>query len=167
MIAIPKAFISSGDLLLWKNSKTSLISDILLKGISTAMKSEYGHVGIAWRLNDGIDDELFVIEATIPKITIARVDDKEECYCLPLHLNWEEKNKNFILSKVGLPYGLGDALRTYFGIVVERDDQWQCFELAHAFLEESGVYVPYDFRPKQFIDNVRKMLNTEVFSILK
>lgn len=167
MIAIPKAFISSGDLLLWKNSKTSKLSDILLKGISYAMKSEYSHVGIAWRLNDAIDDELFVIEATLPKINIARVSDEEEYYCVPISVNWEEKNKNFIIDKVGLPYGLSDAIRTYFGFVLERDDRWQCFELAHAFLEQSGIYLPYDFRPTQFIENVKKTLNTEVFSIAK
>lgn len=67
--------IHSGDLLAWSENPYSAMSDLFIKFIRAVTKAEYGHVGVAWRAHDGHEDELFVIEATIPKIIISRATE--------------------------------------------------------------------------------------------
>lgn len=158
--------IHSGDLLAWSENPYSAMSDLFIKFIRAVTKAEYGHVGVAWRAHDGHEDELFVIEATIPKIIISRATEDRYFYCIPMGCEWGSRNKAFLMSKIGLPYSLRDAARAFFGMTTKRDDNWQCAELAHAFYEESGILLPKQFKPSEVVKNAVELRKTEVYRVL-
>lgn len=148
------AEIQSGDVLAWSRDPYSTYHDMVLRGIEAFTNSKYGHVGVAWRLHDGLDDELFVIEATMPKIRIARAQTDRDFFCVQTNVIWTNKNKSFLLSKLDYPYGLLDAVRGGLGYRVKRDMQYQCAELVHGFLEASGILLKPEFTPGQLIANL-------------
>lgn len=141
------AGIQSGDLLAWKKDSQSVISDTLVQGIRAMTKSRYGHVGIAWRCHDGLDDELFVIEATFPKIRAARLCISNDFHCVPMGLQWTPPGKGFLIDKIGKSYSIADAARAFYGIQLKDDDEYQCVELAHYFYEKYGIVLQHDFTP--------------------
>lgn len=150
------AAIASGDLLAWSHDPYSTIGDLTLSAIRYLTSSDYGHVGIAWRCHDGVDDELFVIEATMPKIRLARVTTDRPFYCLPMNVNWTERNKSFLLSKLDYPYGVFDAVRGGLGMRVSHDMKWQCAELAHGFYEASGILLKPEYTPGALVKNAEE-----------
>lgn len=150
---ISTAAIASGDLLAWAHDPYSTFTDLTLAMIRRVTSSPYGHVGIAWRCHDGIDDELFVVEATMPKIRMARVTTDRPFYCLPMKIDWTERNKAFLLSKLDYPYGLVDACRAGLGMRVNHDMKWQCAELAHGFFEASGILLKPEYTPGKLVEN--------------
>lgn len=79
---------------------------------------------------------------------------------------WGSRNKAFLMSKIGLPYSLRDAVRAFFGMTTKRDDNWQCAELAHAFYEESGILLPKQFKPSEVVKNAVELRKTEVYRVL-
>lgn len=158
--------IKSGDLLVWSKNPANKISDWIIKTVARLTKSEYGHVGIAWRCHDGLDDELFVIEATIPSIQVERLSEENHFFCVPMDVFWENRNKYFLLSKLGLPYGYMDALRAFLGTTVEDDKRWQCAELAHAFYKESGMLLGNEYRPKDIVKNAIRISGNSIYRVI-
>lgn len=158
--------IKSGDLLVWSKNPANKISDWIIKTVARLTKSEYGHVGIAWRCHDGLDDELFVIEATIPSIQVERLSEENHFFCVPMDIFWTNKNKQFLISKLGLPYGYMDALRAFLGITVEDDKRWQCAELARAFYRESGISFPDRYRPKDIVNAAVEISNNSIYRVI-
>lgn len=153
---MPLARIQSGDLLAWKKDSHSVTSDLLIHAIRTLTSAHYGHVGIAWRCHDGISDELFVIEATMPHIRAARLIADRDFDCVPMGVPWTPPMKSFLVDKIGLPYSITDAARAYFGMRLEQDDRWQCVELAHYFYKQHGIELEHDFTPGGFVAAAEK-----------
>lgn len=148
--------IQTGDLLIWRSDKVSLISDLSIRLVQFLTKSEWGHVGIAWRVTDGVKEELFVIEATIPRIQIMRVIPEHEVYHLPANLSWSQQGRDFLLTKIGLRYSFLDAFRALMGWTVENDDRWQCAELVHAYYESEGLRLPPELKPKDIVKHLQR-----------
>lgn len=148
--------IRSGDLLAWKRDNFSWFSQMALRIVKWLTGTPWGHVGIAWRIHDGLGDGLFVIEATIPKIKVSRVDPRQEVFCVQAGVTWTEKGKQFLLEKIELPYGLMDAIRALFGLKVEKDEKWQCAELSHAYYQTEGLVLPEELKPASLIKNLEK-----------
>ena len=161
------AAIRSGDLLAWKSDPYSSIGDFFTQSIRVLTRSQYGHVGIAWRCHDGIGDELFVIEATIPRIRVARVVADSSFDCIPMYVPWEAYNKEFLVSKIGLPYSYMDALRAFYGWTLEdKDDRWQCAELSNEFYQASGLYFTHDNTPKGLINSILKDGLRKIYTVI-
>jgi len=149
-IQLPKmrlAAIQSGDLLGWRKDSQSTISDLLIRGIKYFTNEVYGHVGIAWRCHDGINDELFVIEASIPKIRVSYVMPSRDFLCVPMKIDWNLRSKRFLTSKIGLDYSVMDAWRAYCGTTLKDDNRFQCAELADHFYRMNDIELKHDFRP--------------------
>lgn len=125
--------VHGGDLLIWSHDPYSALSDFYLRVVREATRSKYAHLAIAWKCADAFHDELFAVEATMPKIRAHRVTDETEYYALPMGLPMTLEGKAFLMSKLGLPYGLMDAVRAGLGIVTKDDDQYQCAEFAHEY----------------------------------
>jgi len=89
----------------------------------------------------------------MPKIRMARVTTDRPFYCLPMGINWTERNKAFLLSKLDYPYGTLDAFRAGLGIRVNHDMKWQCAELAHGFFEASGILLKPQYTPGKLVEN--------------
>ena len=150
---IPLAAINTGDLLGWAGDHTHTFGDKSIKMIRFFTQESFGHVGIAVRMHDWLDDELLVVEATIPKIKLTRLTTDQVFYCVPMGVPWTTLNKSFLMSKLGLKYSVMDAVRAGVGMHVSHDLAWQCAELAHGFYEASGVVLPDEFTPGALIKN--------------
>lgn len=148
--------VKSGDLLAWKRDSFSTVSDFLIHAIRFLTRQRYGHVGIAWRVFDGLDEELFVIEATVPKIRVARVPLNRDFVCIPMPVTWAGKGKNFLVEKIGKRYSFWDAVRSYLGLTLKKDDSFQCVELCHYFYEEYGIVLEHDFTPGGIVKAAEK-----------
>lgn len=127
--------IQPGDLLVWSKDRTSVISNFFLKLVRFFTVSDYAHVSVAMR-DDG---KLAIIEATIPEVRKYTIDDKDEFYHIPMYVEWKDEYKDFLLSKIGMKYSILDAIRAYLGITLERDDRYQCVELANEFYKLAGI----------------------------
>lgn len=160
------ASIHTGDLLAWGSNPYSTFSDLCLKAIGKLTNSEFGHVGIAWRCHDGMDDELFIIEATIPKIRIARLTTDREFYCVPMNVEWTTRSKSFLVSKIDYPYGILDAIRGGLGLRAKHDMKWQCAELAHEFYELCGIRLRPDYTPGKLIQNCIEVRRSNIYRVV-
>lgn len=156
--------VSSGDLLIWKNDELNFISNFLTKAVRFLTSSEWGHVGIAWRTHDGLKDTLFVIEATIPRIQVRMIHPLEQVFCVRTGVDWSPWGRDFLLKTVGLRYSLSDAIRAYYGITLDNEnDRWQCAELAYDFyVDHCGLHLPKEYQPGQLVDNMVQLTKRQI-----
>lgn len=127
--------IQTGDMLAWGEAYGEKRFSVL-KLIRLFTISEYGHISIAWRREDG----LYHVEAVRPFIRIAKIKDDAAFYVLPMsNVLKKPVDMDFFHDKIGLKYSVLDALRAYFGMVALKDDKWQCAELAQEFYETQGI----------------------------
>jgi len=159
--------IQSGDLLAWRRNSHNSFSDFFIHGIRLFTHAPYGHVGIAWRCHDGIDDELIVIEATIPRIQICRITPDADFDCVPMGIEWNLKGKNFLIDKIGLPYGLLDALRGGLGRTTEDDGKWQCAELAHCFYKTYDITLGGIYTPGKTVESAEIYSGNKALQVIK
>lgn len=165
ILSMPKRAVRSGDLLIWSRKSGNALQNIPLEIVKKLTKSKYGHVAIAWRLHDGLKDELFVVEATIPQIRITRVNCDDKLFCVPMGVEWTEPGKEFLVSKVGLPYSLMDGLRAVLGYAAKDNDRWQCAELSRAFYKHCGIDIGEGDKPEQVIENCMKYSGSSLYRI--
>lgn len=158
--------IETGDLLAWSRNAHSPVSDLIIRMIAWATRNEFGHVGVAWKLRDFIEDELFCFEATIPFVDVNRVTEDRHFYCIKTGVKMGEAEKRLLLSFLGRPYGYMDALRALFGIPVEEGGNIQCAELCHIFYEQCGIMLPREYRPSDIICNMLLATNNKLLRVV-
>jgi hypothetical protein len=124
-------------------------------------RSEYAHVGVAWRL----EGQLFVVEATSPVVRISPVRDDENFYWIPTGVGLSDDAKAFITETIGLRYSLLDAIRAYMGWTVERDGSWQCVELAQEIYSLCELDIKSRLVPSDFVKAVAENRDSSVFSV--
>lgn len=139
--------IESGDLLAWRGDKYTPFSSFLISTVKFLTGSQYGHVGIAYKCNDGIKDNLLAVEATLPKIRAQMLSGRFVIDVVKLNVDWNDKLRDYLLTKLGHSYSLMDALKAQLGIPLKDDDDYQCAEFAHYFYEEAGIKLKHDFTP--------------------
>lgn len=129
--------IRTGDLLVWDKAYGDGDGSIWLKIVRFATMSNYGHVSVARRDENG---ELFHIEAVMPKIRESKIPKGAKFFMIPLadKIN-NPDDVSFLTSKVGTTYGLLDAIRAYLGLSLSDDDRWQCAELTQEFYRLKGL----------------------------
>lgn len=142
--------IQSGDLLIWKESNVSIVSNCLLKIIRLLTRSKYGHVGIAFILAH----RLLVIEATFPYIHFVPVSQKETFYHIAMGIEWKDEYSYFLLDKLGFAYSIMDGIRALRGRVTEKDDNYQCAELCHDFYLLTGEDYGNNYTPSQLVNAI-------------
>lgn len=130
--------IKTGDLLIWNRSYSD--TKFWLNLVRFATMSEFGHVSVAIRNEDG---SLSHIEAVQPTIRNISIPSDASFYILPVsRLFTEPPEIVFFDDKIGKKYSMMDALRSYFGYVTQDDDRWQCAELAKEYYESLGLVLP-------------------------
>jgi hypothetical protein len=159
--------IRSGDLLAWKQDDFSWFSDTAMGVVKKLTKTPWGHVGIAWKVNDGLSDRLMVIEATIPEIQVALVDPRQEVFCVPANIAWTRRGRHFLMDKIGYPYSLSDAIRGLLGKRLNKDTSWQCAELAHGYYEVEGLHLPPDYTPAGIIKNLMIARRSLIYRVMQ
>jgi len=153
--------IRSGDLLVWSNDRVSVLSNCYLSIIRFFTTSEYAHVGIAIR----IFGRLFVLEATSPYIRLAPVSLKDQFYHIPLKIKWNTNYIDMLFQYVGCKYSMFDAIRGYLGLVLKKDDRWQCVELAIDFYKKIGLDFGDNYTPTGFVKNVLEISKKPIYLV--
>lgn len=153
--------IRSGDLLIWSKDKSSSLSNFYLSIIRFFTTSEYGHVGIALR----IFGRLFVVEATSPYIRLVPVSLKDEFYHIPLKIKWSIDYIDLLFEYLGCKYSIFDAVRGYLGVVLKKDNRWQCVELAIDFYKKIGIDFGNDYTPTGFVKNVLEISKKPIYLV--
>ena len=155
--------VQTGDILTWKRDRRNKISDLLIRAIRFFTHGDYGHVAVAIRL----DDYVFVIEASLPMVKLTLVNPDEEIYHIPMQRPMTRDTEDFMISILGLPYGIMDALRAGLGLVSQKDDKWQCAELVKEYLRRMGFQVACDDTPDSVVKNICWQLGKPIFLLKK
>lgn len=132
--------IKTGDLLAWGHSPGNH-ETLWIKIIRFMTMSEFGHVSVAWRKGD----ELYHVEAVIPRIRVSKIDEAKGFYAIGLSsVLTHPPDMSFFDDKIGKKYAFGDAVRAFLGMTTKHDDKWQCAELAKEFYDSQGL----DLKPE-------------------
>ena len=130
--------IKSGDLLAWSANKLTSFKDFQVQAIRVFDRTEYTHVGIAWR----VADRLFVIEAVTPHVRIVPLSNELPCYHIPMEVEWTEELEKRILSYVGNPmyeYSKWEAIKAFFGWNKKGNTKLECAEFVQIIYEKAGL----------------------------
>lgn len=144
--------IKSGDLLIWSTHQEKGFKRIVNNIIRIFTMSEYSHVGIAWVINDRI----FVIEAVRPVVRIYPLSKLIPFYCVQMDIDVNSINIDYLLSRVGEPYSLLQAIGSYFG-KPKADKEWQCAELCSSFYSKCGIVLKNSWTPSTLVEAVLKI----------
>lgn len=140
--------IKSGDLLAWSHRGWKTWHDWQVQAVRIFTRSEYAHVGLAWR----VAKRLFVLEAVSSGVRIFPLSRLLPCYWIPLGVRWSQEVEEFALAQVGLPYSKWQAILAGFGMLDKaKDDRWQCAEFAQAVLARAGIELPVDATPTALV----------------
>ena len=146
--------IETGDLLVWDTTGWSSKRDLQLQLVRLFTRSQYTHVGIAYRTKD----EVFVVEATPPHVRIFPLRKLLPVYHVDLHLKLNEDQLDYLFKHVGDDYSLLQVAMTIF-MKPMRDRNWHCVELCKDFYEEVlRMDLGDDYTPGGFL---RKMLSIQ------
>lgn len=150
--------IKTGDLLVWKKDQHNKLSNFFLGTVRLFTRSEFAHVGIAWRFGN----RLFVIEATIPQVRIIPVSVKDEFYHIPMDVTITPEAEEFIFAQIGKPYSVFDAVKAYMGNTLEDQDRYQCAELVMAFYRKVRVVLECLAIPEEVVHAVLSTSETSI-----
>lgn len=141
--------IQTGDLLAWSTHRAKGLHRLVNNLIRIFTMSEYCHVGIAWV----IGDRVFVIEAVQPCVRIFPLSGETPFYHIDMGSKINDEQLNFLLSRVGEPYSLPQAIRAYFG-KPKADKAWQCAELCATFYKKIGINLRDAWTPSTLVEAV-------------
>lgn len=146
-----RQYMRSGDLLAWDQGRGGLLSKITVAAIRLFTGSRYGHVGVVWICSGRV----FVIEASQPNVRITPISTIKDFFYIPTRVRWRKKYEEFLLSKIGLDYSLGDCIRAYLGILNNKDNNsYQCAELACEFYKLTGILKDDCYEPGLLVDAI-------------
>lgn len=147
--------INSGDVLVW--SGNSWFSKI----IKWWTKSEYTHVGIAWKAHK----RLFTIEAMDLKgIQICPLSKRLPFYWIKTNIKWNAKLSEIAFEHIGDKYSVMECIRTAAKLPCKRDRKWHCVEFVTFILEKANIILPSKrcVSPKYFIHSLLDYLKVEI-----
>lgn len=141
--------IKTGDLLAWSTHRDRGLRRIINNLIRIFTMSEYCHVGIAWV----VGDRIFIVEAVRPAVRIFPLSNEVPFFHIAMNLDVQDKWLNYLLSRVGEPYSVWQAIRTYFG-KPKADKQWQCAEFTANFFKQCGISLRNAWTPSTLVNAV-------------
>lgn len=158
--------VQTGDLLAWRRNSENRFSDALIRAIAFSTRYRYGHVGIAFRERYDGTDTLYVFEASIPNVKLTKITDKTEVFCVKANLQPNARSLAFLLNVIGSPYGLMDAVMSFFGMNSRKDDHWQCAELSKEFYRLNGVVLRSLDIPGRVVKKLEKLNKTKATRVV-
>jgi len=156
-----RPMIASGDLLAWSTDSTTIWSRLLTHLVRIFTSSEYSHVGIALRL----EDRVYVLEATIPRIELRLLSECTGFYHIPMHVTWTSELEIYLKHYIGKSYSLLDCVRGYLGYTDVSDDRWQCAELCNDFYHQVPIDLGDAYTPSHVVREALSIQHTSMMFI--
>jgi hypothetical protein len=147
--------IRSGDLLAWSARRVENFHDLKVQAIRVFDRTEYTHVGIAWRSGGRV----WVIESVKPRVRVVPLSNLLPCYRVALKRPWNLAAEEYALSFVGneaFEYSEWEAIKGFFGASNKNDHWLECAEFVKMVYERLGVELPGRATPS---DTVNDMLS--------
>ena len=138
--------IRSGDLLAWSHRSLRSWHDLKIWFVRLWTRSEYSHVGTAWR----IGGRVFVIEAVQPVVRIYPLSKLGAFYWLSVGAPWKLSTETLALDYVGDPYSQAQAMQAPFSKPQE-DRKWECAELAAVLARADGIELGDVYTPSAVV----------------
>lgn len=146
--------IRSGDLLAWSARKVESFHDLKVQAIRVFDRTEYTHVGLAWRSGGRV----WAVESVTPVVRVVPLSNLLPCYQLALHAPWSLAAEEYALSFVGneeYRYSQWEAVRAFFGRSDAGNKRIECAEFVRMVYARMGVELPGRATPS---DTVQAML---------
>lgn len=154
--------LKTGDLLVWENPSISKGVWSWMKFIRLFTLSNFGHVSVV--VNGG--ENAFHIEASYPVIRFAPIPENATIYVVPMELGiTPSEAMKFFKDKIGLRYGILDALRAWIGLTLKDEDKWQCAELSLAFYRHFGLKLSDAFTPRELVRTIMEGCNKPLIKL--
>lgn len=142
--------IKSGDVLAWSYNGSPFKSwhNFQVWLVRLMQRSEYTHVGIAWR----IAGRIFILEAVVPCVRIFPLSLCESFYHVDMQKGLNYDAEEFALSQIGEPYSKIEAIKAFFNQVRKGDSgTWQCAKYAAEVLRSNGIDYGEAFTPTSLV----------------
>lgn len=151
--------IRSGDLIAWAGIPKGLplYRKIVLWAVTTALRSPYYHVAIAWR----VGGRLFLVEASPPLCRIDALSRRGPFIHVPNPFPWRKEDEKRILGYVGKVYSFLEAVMVPFKIKPENNKFWYCSELVKDLYTSQGQEVE-GISPEDMVKHLLKYNDHEV-----
>lgn len=131
--------IRSGDLLAFTHRPWWPWRDFKTQMVRVFTRSEYSHVGTAWRMGG----RAWIIEAVMPRPRIVPLSMVVPAYWLPLDAPWSRDTERVAMSVIGRErseYSQWQAMAGGLGTLRPgTDDLWMCAELAWCLARNDGI----------------------------
>lgn len=133
-----RAQIKSGDLLAWSHRGWRTWYDFKVQMVRVFERSEYTHVGIAWRSGGRV----WVIESVTPLVRVVPLSTLLPCYVAPMPVRWNQGVEAYALSFVGderWKYSEWEAIKAWFG-KHDTSNRWlECAEYVKMVYDRMGL----------------------------
>lgn len=159
----PRDYIREGDLLIWGSNDSSWLSSFFLYIVRLFTMSNYAHVSVAVDMFGKIG----TVEATLPEVRAVRLRDCDEFYVIPMGVEMTAELRELLISKLGMKYGLLDAIRAYLGMKNLDKTRYQCAELTHEFYEAAGIVLGDKLTPNAIVQEALKRGGTGLMFVPK
>jgi uncharacterized protein YycO len=147
--------IESGHLIAWSHRPWASWYDLQVQAVRVFTRSEYCHVGIAWRAGAC----LFALEAVRTGVRIFPLYRLQPYYYLTVPAVWTPEVERWALEQVGEPYSRWQAVKAGLGLLKAGEDNiWQCAEYAQAVLARAGVELKGKATPAHLVDEAMQSL---------
>lgn len=154
--------LKTGDLLVWESPSISKGFWSWLKLIRLFTISNFGHVSVV--VTGG--ENPFHVEASHPVIRAVPIPENAIIYVVPMELNiTPSEAMKFFKDKIGLRYGVLDALRAWVGLTLKDEDKWQCAELCLAFYRHFGLKLSDAFTPRELVRTIMEVHNKPLIKL--
>jgi hypothetical protein len=135
-----KKVCQSGDLIAVSHQEWESISDIESQIVRMATESEYSHVCVLVKDNDG---KPCVLEAVVPEVTVSPLTkylNSGFYHIATPDKPMSKEEEAYGMSKVGQSYSKLEAVAGYLDLLpIGGDELWQCSELTIAMRKLSGL----------------------------
>ena len=148
--------IKSGDLIAWTSTGFSYLS-IMGQIVRMFTRSEYSHVAVAWWSGD----RLFIIEAIPPQVRIYPLSERGPFYHIPMNIDWKDEMASYLLSRVGQPYSIFEAIKAYF-TKPDNNNTWECAELCNRFYTSIGLDMGNNYIPSTLVQDALSRENASL-----
>lgn len=149
--------IQTGDLLVWSHRGWGTWYDLQVQAVRLFTRSEYCHVGVAWRCAGRV----FVIEAVAPYVRIVPLSNLLPCYVFKMPKGISPAALERGLSLVGkAKYSKVEAILSYFGQNKD-SDAWQCVEFVKDLYKFDGMEFTSKDTPSEFVLECQEKYSTQ------
>ena len=135
----------------------------LSKVVEYASPSKWSHLGVVWVTSGRV----FLIDAAFKSgIRIIPLSHFKHFDLIQLHIDPTDESIEFMMSHIGEPYDIREAVLGWLSIPFINETGWQCVEFVDEFLKLNNIYPDYAQKtPQKTVDFLLKTIKTSMIGV--